>query len=345
MTLRQLPRWVLPIWALALLLWAFGMKLPGSEEQEGLALPTLTYNEGAKGVFDPSASAAASGCEVDEPLLPAAEHTRRDDVSELKVRLFQLGEFYGRFDDLYDQQAQASVRSFQKRVGLAPTGVVDEATWRALGAGEDPQPITSSAVRNEPPPEGERSIVIDTHKLTLTLSVNGQPYKTYPIAVGRSHEGKFTPTGEWRVVHRSTGWGGGFGTRWLGLNVPWGIYGIHGTNKPWSIGRRASAGCIRMHNRHVEELYPLVPMGTPVKIVGLVQPVHFRKEVKPGTSGRDIVLTQLAVKEMGFPFGDADGRYGGKSEQAVRTLQSQFGIPVDGRIWADVYYLIGIRNR
>ena len=46
-------------------------------------------------------------------------------------------------------------------------------------------------------------------------------------------------------------WGGGFGTRWLGLNVPWGIYGIHGTNQPWSIGTQASAGCIRMFNRHV----------------------------------------------------------------------------------------------
>ena len=36
--------------------------------------------------------------------------------------------------------------------------------------------------------------------------------------------------------------------------------------KPWSIGRAASHGCLRMMNKDIEELYALVDVGTPVFI-------------------------------------------------------------------------------
>jgi L,D-transpeptidase catalytic domain len=51
--------------------------------------------------------------------------------------------------------------------------------------------------------------------------------------------------------------------RWLGVN---GSVGIHGTAEEWSIGSRASHGCIRMRVRDVIDLYRRVPMGTPVLI-------------------------------------------------------------------------------
>jgi lipoprotein-anchoring transpeptidase ErfK/SrfK len=35
---------------------------------------------------------------------------------------------------------------------------------------------------------------------------------------------------------------------------------IHGTNRPSSIGKAASHGCIRMHNRDVKRLYNLVEL-------------------------------------------------------------------------------------
>ncbi len=46
-----------------------------------------------------------------------------------------------------------------------------------------------------------------------------------------------------------------------------GSYAIHGTNKPWGIGRRVSHGCIRLYPEDIEALFPLVPLGTPVFIV------------------------------------------------------------------------------
>lgn len=43
--------------------------------------------------------------------------------------------------------------------------------------------------------------------------------------------------------------------------------GIHGTNRPSSIGKPCSDGCIRMRNADVEALYDLVPLGTRVEIL------------------------------------------------------------------------------
>jgi lipoprotein-anchoring transpeptidase ErfK/SrfK len=44
------------------------------------------------------------------------------------------------------------------------------------------------------------------------------------------------------------------------------LYRIHGTNEPWSIGKAASSGCIRMLNEDVFELYGSVPIGTRVVV-------------------------------------------------------------------------------
>lgn len=42
------------------------------------------------------------------------------------------------------------------------------------------------------------------------------------------------------------------------------LYRIHGTDAPWTIGQNVSKGCIRMHNKHVVELYKRVRVGTRV---------------------------------------------------------------------------------
>lgn len=55
------------------------------------------------------------------------------------------------------------------------------------------------------------------------------------------------------------------GTRALRLDR--GALVIHGTPQPWTIGQRASHGCIRMKRPDVEQLFDIVPQGTPVFIV------------------------------------------------------------------------------
>lgn len=44
-------------------------------------------------------------------------------------------------------------------------------------------------------------------------------------------------------------------------------YLIHGTNKPASIGIKATNGCLRLYPEHVKELYENTPVNTPVNIV------------------------------------------------------------------------------
>jgi len=42
---------------------------------------------------------------------------------------------------------------------------------------------------------------------------------------------------------------------------------IHGTNRPDLVGKFVSNGCVRLNNRDITALQPLVPVGTPVQIV------------------------------------------------------------------------------
>jgi lipoprotein-anchoring transpeptidase ErfK/SrfK len=48
------------------------------------------------------------------------------------------------------------------------------------------------------------------------------------------------------------------------LTLRGGEYAIHGTNRPSSVGRFVSHGCIRMYNRDIVQLFRMVRIGTPV---------------------------------------------------------------------------------
>ena len=59
------------------------------------------------------------------------------------------------------------------------------------------------------------------------------------------------------------------GTRWLGWEEADGresSLGFHGTNDPEGIGQAVSDGCIRMYNRHVEELFDILPKEAEVVV-------------------------------------------------------------------------------
>src|SRR4051794_23171077 len=51
------------------------------------------------------------------------------------------------------------------------------------------------------------------------------------------------------------------------MTLSGGEYAIHGTNKPESIGKFASYGCIRMHNEDITDLFGRVDVGTQVVVV------------------------------------------------------------------------------
>ncbi len=107
-----------------------------------------------------------------------------------------------------------------------------------------------------------RRIVISLAECRLYLFEDGKIIRSYPAAVGKPVTP--TPVGEFEIRHKLMNPGGPFGTRWMSFKPH---YGIHGTNRPSLVGQAVSHGCIRMINQDVEELYLLVDVGTPVKII------------------------------------------------------------------------------
>src|SRR4029077_5197277 len=120
-------------------------------------------------------------------------------------------------------------------------------------------------------------IVVSFPDHKLALVENGCVVKVYRVAVGAPESP--SPTGRFTIAQRLTnptyyapgtvippGPANPLGPRWIGLNLAG--YGIHGTNQPSSIGRDESHGCIRMHNRHGEELFALVRAGDVVELHG-----------------------------------------------------------------------------
>jgi lipoprotein-anchoring transpeptidase ErfK/SrfK len=124
--------------------------------------------------------------------------------------------------------------------------------------------------------QGRFAIDVSKSANSLTLTDNGKFFKRYRVGTGQYSK---TPVGEFKVTmriaqppwYRADGSTVPFGhpdnilgTHWLGLDVR--SYGIHGTWETNSIGKQSSAGCIRLLNDDVGELYTLLPEGTPITI-------------------------------------------------------------------------------
>lgn len=260
------------------------------------------------------------------------------DVSELQLVLQKLGYYDGELNGKYQKSTAAAVQKFQAWVGLQTSGIFTAAERQALATSLAYESFNQAT---SPPPEGELRIEIDLERRTLTILVDDRIFNTYACAIGTSKTK--TPVGEWRIIQKGTNWGGGFGTRWLGLNVPWGIYGIHGTNNPSSIGTAASAGCIRMQNRDVEQIYPWIRVGTRVSVLGPFPRMRINAPLRNGHNSKEVQLLQLSLREAGFNPGYTDGRYGPDTEAAVQKLQAFYGLRATGQADINVLNLLDLR--
>lgn len=143
------------------------------------------------------------------------------------------------------------------------------------------------------PPLPRRGIVINLAEMRMYYYPEGSnSVMTFPVGIGRV--GKTVPTGNTSITRKTVNptWippedirqfnrdqgielpaamGPGpdnpLGPYALYLRVP--TYLIHSTIFPESIGRRASFGCIRMHETDIKQFYPLVKPGTHVAIIDM----------------------------------------------------------------------------
>ncbi|MCB1835881.1 MAG: L,D-transpeptidase family protein, partial [Geminicoccaceae bacterium] len=135
------------------------------------------------------------------------------------------------------------------------------------------------------PEVDRRGIVINLAELRL-YHFRGDVIETHAIGVGR--EGFGTPVGATSVIRKTEKptWRPTSDTRADRPELPavvppgpdnplgehaiylgWPTYLIHGTNKPFGVGRRVSRGCIRMYPASVADLFAKVTPDTPVRVV------------------------------------------------------------------------------
>ncbi|SFL27514.1 L,D-transpeptidase catalytic domain [Paenibacillus sp. 1_12] len=166
-------------------------------------------------------------------------------------------------EQLYEQEkdqltGKAAPQGSPSETGTPSTGLPSQ------GSG-------SSAASHEPSASGLQSplkdplrIIVDKTNHRLALVSGSIIVRSYPVGLGadRTPEGTFEIAEKVRNPNGKSN--GDFGSRGMGLSNP--LYAIHGTNKPNSIGKDESLGCVRMLKEDIEELFDMAPLGTPVTI-------------------------------------------------------------------------------
>ncbi|MGB4217669.1 MAG: peptidoglycan-binding protein [Bacillota bacterium] len=325
---------------------------PGLEDQSAgdSGLDLAAGDNGDLRTEMPTPSSRCS-CEYEARTLELrTPYMQGDDVESLQNALRVLGYYHGPVNGIYTPETAEAVRQLQKSQALTVDGIVGKKTVDAIGAliyTDLPNESEMDVAEYAATPVGPSStpvnpiIVVDLDARRLTVYSEGKPFKSYPVAIGKPSTP--TPTGNWKITDKGM-WGGGFGTRWMGLNIPWGRYGIHGTNRPSSIGTAASQGCIRMFNQHVEELYRWVSWGTPVKIVsgGFGDMGWYRPSLSRGSTGAPVKEVQCQLRDFGYYTGGLDGIFGYQTEQALKRFQEDHGLNVTGIVDQKTYDALGI---
>lgn len=186
------------------------------------------------------------------------------------------------------------------------------------------------------PPSFKPGITINLAEYRLYLveqEADAYRVRIYPIGLGR--EGWQSPEGSYSIAEMiqdpiwtrpenmrdpnlptiiEAGPDNPLGRYWLGLSRPG--YGIHGTNRPYGIGRRVSHGCIRLYAADIKDLAGRVKRGTPVRIIyqpikvflsdgALVVEVHPDYLGRVADPGGEIRSQLKALGWQGEPAGSA----------------------------------------
>ncbi len=137
-----------------------------------------------------------------------------------------------------------------------------------------PEPVTSAAAASAV--TAPSRLELNLTRRQVTLFRDNKSVKTYPVAVGKP--GWETPIGNFKVGQAFVDppWGNPFsggvipggdpenplGRRWIGFWTDGkNSIGFHGTPNAESVGKAASHGCVRMHPKDIQELFPQVQLG------------------------------------------------------------------------------------
>ncbi len=153
---------------------------------------------------------------------------------------------------------------------LTPTSIAPTPTQKTGSASSKAIPINDTV-----------NLILNLKQKQVYVYKGDKVIAKYPVAIGK--KGWETPIGEWQVMEKieNPGWtnfkngkvikpgkNNPLGERWIAFWTDGeDLIGFHGTPDVKSVGTAASHGCVRMYNRDVKALYPLVKVGTTVKVV------------------------------------------------------------------------------
>jgi len=206
----------------------------------------------------------------------------------------------------------------------------------------------------------QRGIVINLGDRRLYF-FGPQPGDVSSFPIGIGHAATVTPVGETTVVRKrenptwippasiraerpllpaaiAPGPGNPLGKH--ALDLGWTNYVVHGTNRPYGIGRRISHGCIRLHGGDIAQLFASVPIGTPVRVVD--EPIklgwtagELYLEVHPTQDQADQIdetgsFTLAGYGDLIGRVADAAGNQANKIDWDLvrRTADQRRGVPV-----------------
>lgn len=137
------------------------------------------------------------------------------------------------------------------------------------------------------PATARADVIINLPELRLyyfSKQKNASLVQTFPVGLGSSE--KPTPVGIFPISEKrktpywyipkslqakykqkvmAPGPKNPLGDYWIGLGYS--SYGLHGTNNPWSVGRLATNGCIRLYPEHIRPLFDQLEMGQKVQLI------------------------------------------------------------------------------
>jgi tetratricopeptide (TPR) repeat protein len=166
-----------------------------------------------------------------------------------------------------------------------------------MGINHIPDPRKLRIGRRLKIPDLQLSMVVDKANNTLTVYNYGKFFKRYTVRTGkdefRTPQGEFTilmkakdPAWFNRDLNHTVPAGdptNELGARWLGFQGT--SLGIHEARDPGSLGKYSSNGCVGMARQDVMELYDMVSVGTPLKIVGQMNPALMETSTATGFGG------------------------------------------------------------
>jgi L,D-transpeptidase ErfK/SrfK len=200
------------------------------------------------------------------------------------------------------------------------------------------------------PDINENRIIINLAELRMYyfFTIGNAGYvRTFPLGIGR--QGWNTPSGIYKITAKVKdpvwkvpdsikeeqpelpdfvvqGPENPLGAYWLQLSANG--YGIHGTNRPFGIGRRVSHGCIRLYPEDIEVLFKTVKAGTEVRIIN--------KPVKIGIYARKVYVEvhrseQKEQELISFLSEELDRKHMLKhidKDSLIRAINNSTGLPV-----------------